>query len=280
MSKKVICYLFIIILNLAWVNNAYAGTDMINNLLLKVNNTIEKFSHACEKISSTILDITQNKIMGRLEGLQADMQRLQDRIDYAKKAYEDVMHSDSATNLRNLIEGSEIESMETRFEEIRRNSIKVLEERGWINNNSGNSEEGQTVTRKTDDSEDGSEGNSEEGQTITRKTYDGKDDSEGNSEEGQTITRKTNKTKDISEDKNNIIITVPTKKELNTTSGLTKKAINSDFITKQNSGTTSLIQGNTIHPVSSRKSFITMTPVTEKPEQKDTIKEKINAEID
>lgn len=277
MNKKFIYCLLIIISSSIWTDNAYAGTDIINNILLKVNNGIEKFSATYEKISSEIKDITRNKIMGSIASVQEDIERLKDRVDYEKKAYENVINSDYATNLRNLIERTEIENMEKRFNKIREDAIRVLESRGWIKNNSDKPKEEGTISRNTDEPAD-------ENDTIITDSPIKK---ELNTLSGSTIKKELDALMAINE-KNNNSSTLKDNKQIQSIDSVQKNTdtnisvqndTSSNFSTTTGDKLISPLKSDNLQPVSRRQSFISISATTVNTDNKANTKEKINAKI-
>lgn len=265
MNKKFIYCLLIIISSSIWTDNAYAGTDIINNILLKVNNGIEKFSATYEKISSEIKDITRNKIMGSIASVQEDIERLKDRVDYEKKAYENVINSDYATNLRNLIERTEIENMEKRFNKIREDSIRVLESRGWIKNNSDKPKEEGTISRNTDEPAD-------ENDTIITDSPIKKE-----LDALMAINEKNNNSSTLKDNKQ--IQSIDSVQKNTDTNISVQNDTSSNFSTTTGDKLISPLKSDNLQPVSRRQSFISISATTVNTDNKANTKEKINAKI-
>lgn len=132
MSKKFKFYLFIIISSIAWAGNAFAGTDIINSTLEKVNNSIKTVSEKYEEISQKVRDITSGKILDDLGVTQAvaDFNDAVDRTKYVVEKTKKLFSSDAAIEEANQADAEHYGSIRDGADKTVIRSREILEERG------------------------------------------------------------------------------------------------------------------------------------------------------
>ena len=74
MNRFIGIFLLFLSLNFSSISNAYAGTDIINNLLIKAGNVIDKVALKYQKISIKINELTEGK-MFQLDETTSDLIR-------------------------------------------------------------------------------------------------------------------------------------------------------------------------------------------------------------
>lgn len=110
---------------------SYAGTDIINTVLLKAGNVIDKVSQKYEGISVKVRELTEGKLFA-LDENTADMiqkakdqkDSIQEKIDKVRAAKEFMTHADEAILDRYNTMLSQLEASDTQARDI-------VKQRGW-----------------------------------------------------------------------------------------------------------------------------------------------------
>ncbi len=135
MNRFIGIFLLFLSLNFSSISNAYAGTDIINNLLIKAGNVIDKVALKYQKISIKINELTEGK-MFQLDETTSDLirnlmedyylteakiKRFDDDIKLAKEVYQDAVDYYNQVN--------------ERMNEIQDKAEDLLRKRGWNTDN-------------------------------------------------------------------------------------------------------------------------------------------------
>lgn len=167
MNKRMIYFAFIMLGFVFTAKVSYAGTDIINTVLLKAGNVIDKVSQKYEGISVKVRELTEGKLFA-LDENTADMiqkakdqkDSIQEKIDKVRAAKEFATNMDEAVldRYNNML--SQLEASDTQARDI-------VKQRGWTfgkNNADGGSGEDYYYSGDMDDgqveiiSKDGSGG--------------------------------------------------------------------------------------------------------------------------
>ena len=144
MNKRIASFMFIMLGFVFTAKVSYAGTDIINTVLLKAGNVIDKVSQKYEGISVKVRELTEGKLFA-LDENTADMiqkakdqkDSIQEKIDKVRAAKEFATNMDEAVLDRyNTILG-QLEASDAQ-------ARSIVEQRGWTfgkNNADGGSDE-------------------------------------------------------------------------------------------------------------------------------------------
>ncbi|MBR4107010.1 MAG: hypothetical protein IKK52_06905 [Alphaproteobacteria bacterium] len=131
MNKRIVSFMFIMLSAVFTAKVSYAGTDIINTVLLKASNVIDKVSQKYEGISVKVRELTEGKLFA-LDENTADMiqkakdmkDSIQEKIDKVRAAKEFATNMDEAVLDRyNTILG-QLEASDAQ-------ARSIVEQRGW-----------------------------------------------------------------------------------------------------------------------------------------------------
>lgn len=153
MNKRIISFMAVMIISVFTVKVSYAGTDIINTVLLKAGNVIDKVSQKYEGISLKVRELTEGKMFALDENTADMLQKandqkasIQEKIDKIRAAKEFAAQMDEAVLERYNDILSQLEASDTQARD-------VIKQRGWTfgkNNDEDNSDE----THDYDDMDD------------------------------------------------------------------------------------------------------------------------------
>ena len=130
MSKKNIIYSFVLISNIVWANTSFAGTDIINSLLLKVDNTLNKISAQYEQITLKVKEITNNKWLSFAEDATVKAKQAIEKKESIEEYIQKLTSAQSFADLMNLEDMQFFNNMSSRMAEIDEQSQRILENLG------------------------------------------------------------------------------------------------------------------------------------------------------
>lgn len=181
MNKRMYIFLFIIIFSAFSVGTSYAGTDIINSMLLKAGNVIDKVSEKYEGISLKISELTNSKVFSDIENAADMVQKAKDMKNSISEKVDKIRNAQEFADFLTEDQRRVYDLLVSKLEAVDTDDRNVVKERGWTFGKSiskdvdSNQIDNDSYDEDEDDYDDYSEGGYSDSDKSAKENFADKD---------------------------------------------------------------------------------------------------------